>query len=302
MFKNARLFHLVEPFATDPDELQSMLEARRFRPCNPLETSTMGWVPPMGEGTEALVHSASGCLLLCARHQERILPAAAVKEAVEAHVSEIEAQEAREVGRAERRRLREQIATELLPKSLTRSRRIQLYIDTVAGWLVVDAASAKQAEDVVSLLRLSLGSLRAVPPDTSVMPAVVMHAWLLDELPNSLALLDACELRSPDASERVRCVAMDLSSNEVRGHLEAGKLVSKLALDWDGRFGFVLAEDLSLKRLVMREALLETIADDFEDERARFDAEFVLFSGQLRELITRLGTLFFIKPVGGEVA
>jgi recombination associated protein RdgC len=302
MFKNARLFRLVEPFAIDMGELQSMLEARRFRPCNPLETSAMGWVPPMGEGTEALVHSASGCTLLCARYQERILPAAAVKEAVEARVAEIEANESREVGRAERRRLREQVATELLPKSLTRSRRIQLYIDTVAGWLVVDAASAKQAEDVVSLLRLSLGSLRAIPPDAATMPAQVMRMWLLDEPPEPFTALDACELRSPETSERVRCAAMDLSSDEVRGHLEAGKWVSKLALDWDARFGFVLAEDLSLKRVVMREALLETIADDFEDERARLDAEFVLFAGQLRELIARLVALFEIEPVGGEAA
>lgn len=302
MFKNARLFRLAAPFAIDPDELQSRLEARRFRPCNPLEISTLGWVPPMGEDTEDLVHSASGCLRLCARHQERILPAAAVKEAVEARVAEIEAQEAREVGRAERRRLREQVATELLPKSLTRSRRIQLCIDTVAGWLVVDAASAKQAEDVVSLLRLSLGSLRAVPPDAATMPAQVMRMWLLDEPPAEFTVLDACELRSPADSERVRCAAMDLSSDEVRGHLEAGKWVSKLALDWEARFSFVLAEDLSLKRLQMREALLETLADDFEDERARLDAEFVLFSGQLRELIARLVALFEIEPVGGEAA
>ncbi|MCK7581078.1 MAG: recombination-associated protein RdgC [Chromatiales bacterium] len=302
MFKNARLFRLVEPFATDPDALQSMLEARRFRPCNPLEVSALGWVPPMGEDTEALVHSAAGCLLMCTRYQERILPSAAVKEAVEARVAEIETQEAREVGRAERRRLREQLATELLPHALTRSRRLQIYIDTMTGWLVVDAASAKQAEDVVSLLRLSLGSLRAVPPDAASMPAEVMRLWLLDEPPEPFTVLDACELRSPDASERVRCAAMNLSSDEVRGHLEAGKWVSKLALDWDARFGFVLAEDLSLKRLAMREALLATMAEDFEDARARLDAEFVLFAGQLRELIAHLVKLFAIARVGGLAA
>jgi len=294
MFKNARLYRLDAAFSLDPLELETQLGERRFRPCGPLETMTLGWAPPLGEDASALVHGVGDCLLLCARKQERLLPSAAVAEALDERVAEIESNESRDVGRAERRRLREQITQEMLPRAFTRSRRTQLYLDTRAGWAVVDAASEKQADEVLSLLRETLGSLPAYPPAPATTPASLMSQWLLDgPVPGDIILGDACELRdAEDSAGVVRVSGQDLTSEEILNHLRAGKRVVKLALGWDERFSFVLAEDLSLKRLRMGEALIEEMDDDNDDARARFDAEFALLSLQLRELIARLDALF----------
>lgn len=297
MFKNARLFRLGSAFKLSAAELEARLATRRFRPCGPVETATLGWSTPLGEETAALVHSVGGCLLLCARKQERLLPSAAVAEAVDERVAEIESGEAREVGRAERRRLKEQIVTEMLPRAFTRSRRTLLYVDTVAGWLVADAGSEKQAEDVVSLLRETLESLPAKPPTPAVAPAAVLTGWLLSgEAPADFVPADACELR--DAQEGggvIRCSGQDLGSEEILNHLRAGKQTVKLALDWDERLSFVLADDLSLKRLRVGDELLEEI-DEGSDPAVLLDAQFAIMALQLRELIARLDELFELAP------
>jgi recombination associated protein RdgC len=293
MFKNARIYRLGTPFGHNAAALEAALVTRRFRPCGPVETAAMGWSAPLGEETAALVHGVGGCLLLCARKQERLLPSAAVAEAVDERIAEIETGEARDVGRTERRALREQIVTEMLPRAFTRSRRTLLYIDTESGWLVVDAGSEKQAEEVVSMLRQTLETLPAKPPAPRRPAAGLLTAWLLEgRAPGDFVPADACELRdSEDSASVIRCKGQDLGSAEILGHLHTGMQVVKLALDWDERLSFVLADDLSLKRLRVGDALLDEL-DDGDDPAARLDAEFALLALQLRELIARLDTLF----------
>ena len=292
MFRNARIYRLGAPFGYGAAELETALEARRFRPCGPVEVATLGWSAPLGEDTAALVHAVGG-LLLCLRKQERLLPSSAVAEAVDERILEIEAGESRDVGRAERRALREQVTDEMLPRAFTRSRRTLLYVDTEGGWLVVDAASAAQAEEAISLLRQTLETLPAKPPAPHNPPAVRLTAWLLDgSAPADFVPAEACELRdSEDSGRTIRCKGQDLGSEDIRNLLRAGMQVVKLALNWDERLSFVLADDLSLKSLRVGDALLETV-EDADDPVARLDAEFALLALQLRELFTRLDTLF----------
>lgn len=301
MFKNARFYRLDTPFGLEAAELEERLAGRRFRPCGPIETATLGWAAPLGEDTAALVHAVSGCFLMCARKQERLLPSAAVAEALDERVSEVESGEARDVGRAERRRMREQIVNEMLPRAFTRSRRTLLYVDTQAGWLVVDSASEKQAEEIVSLLRETLESLPAKLPDPDKTPATIMTSWLLeDTAPADFVSGDACELRDADDNAGViRCSGQDLSSDEILNHMRAGKRAVKLALEWDERLAFTLADDLSIKRLKVADALLEELDGDDLDPAMRLDAEFAILALQMRQLIARLDEVFGLAP--GEI-
>ena len=302
MFKNARFFRLDQPFEFTALELEAALGTRRFRPCGPIETATLGWTAPLGEDAQALVQAVSGCYLICARRQERLLPAAAITEALDERIAELEAGEARDVGRAERRRLREQIINEMLPRAFTRSRRTQLYLDTESGWLVVDAASEKQAEDVVSLLRETLGSLPVKLPDPAHPVANLLTAWLLEDCaPPDFVAADACELREiGEQAGVVRCSRHNLACEEILNHLRAGKQVTKLALVWDERLSFTLADDLSLKRVRVNDALLEELDGDELDPAQRLDAEFALLALQMRELLTRFDALFGLTDASAD--
>ena len=72
--------------------------------------------------------------------------------------------------------------------------------------------------------------------------------------------------------------------------------MTKLALEWDERLSFTLADDLSLKRLRVGEALLEELDGDDLDPAQRLDAEFVILALQVRQLIARLDEVFGLAP------
>jgi len=294
VFKNVRLYCLEDPAAIDAEQVAQRLAGRSFLPCGPLQTASLGWQPPL-DGRPGLIHGGSGCIALCARRQERLLPAAVVAEALSERVAEIEDQETREVGRAERRHLREEILLDMLPRAFTQSRQIRAYLDLMGGWFLVDAPGEKAADEVVTLLRETLDSFRVHPPRPARSPAFVMTQWVTaGELPAGLALGDACELRDArDERSLVRCSGLDLQAEEVAAHLRAGKEVVKLALSWREHLAFVLAEDLSLKRLKFADALLEDAGDgDNEDQAARYDAEFAIMTLAVRELLACLDQVF----------
>jgi len=295
MFKNVRLYRLEDPSAIDAEDLEQRLLERRFCPCGPLQTASLGWHPPLGEQTRALTHAGNGCIAFCARRQERLLPATVVGEALDERVADIEDREARTVGRRERRQLREEVMIEMLPRAFTRSRRIHTYLDLIGGWMLVDAASEKGAEELVAFLRETLGSFRVRPPRPRNDPVAIMTRWVATgDLPDGLALEDMCELRDArDERALVRCSGQDLEAEEIATHLRAGKQVIRLAVRWREHLELVVQEDLSLKRLKFSDALLETAQEpDIEDPRVRFDAEFALMVLQLRTLIEHLEAVF----------
>lgn len=295
MFRNAKVFRLEGEFPFDQLQLHQRLGERAFRPCGPLETARLGWASPLGPNAETLAHQAGGCLLIAARRQERLLPASVVAEAVAERVAEIEQVESRDVGRRERTRLREELLTEMLPRAFTRSRLLRAYIDPGANWLVVDASSDKLAEELVSLLRETLGSLPAKPLRATTAVDERLTTWVAaDAASSGFDIEDQCELRDQsDSRGVVRCRGLDLTSPEIKAHLDSGKRVVALALTWNERLSFVLDEDLALKRLRFSDELIEeALDDDAEDEQARLDAEFIIMAGELRGLLAALSAEF----------
>ena len=293
-FKNLQLFRLTQDFTLGVEALEARLASDTFTPCGSLQAETLGWVPPLGENTQALVHGAQGRFLLCAKREERILPADVVREEVEAKASDIAEQEARNVGRKERERIRDEVLQTLLPRAFTRSNRIYAYVDPKARWLIVDAAARKRAEEITVLLRKGLGTLPVVPPQVIQAPAAVMTHWLTHAPAAGFQVLEEYELRDEgDAGAVIRCRNQPADSEEILGHLKAGKRVGKLALQFQERMTAVVHEDLSVKRLRFLEGVLEE-ADQTQtqDEAARMDADFVLMAGELEIFLTRLAEAF----------
>ena len=297
-FKNLRLFRLTQPLDVDAEKLEEALGSNTFRPCGSLELATEGWVEPLGRHGASLVHPAGHTIMLRMRKQERVLPAAVVREALEEKVAQIERDQGRPVHRKEQAALREELTMTLLPRAFLRSTHVYAYLDLKGGWLVVDAASDKKAEELASLLRRSLGSLPAVPPVVKESPAIVMSEWISGStVPSDFELHDECELKDPDVDGGVvRVKRVDLGAEEVQVHLKAGKRAVKLALGWNQRFTCILGEDLSVKRLHMEDVVHEQLDDyNTEDAAARFDADFAIMTGELAPFLDRLLEVF-----GGE--
>ena len=294
-FKNLRVYRLLQPFILSETDLDAALREKAFRKCGSLELSTLGWDSPLGRQSEKLAHEVNGSLMICARQEEKLLPSAVVNELLEEKVATIESEEGRPVGRRERTGMKDDIIHELLPKAFSRSLRLFAMIDRVSGWILVDAASAGKAEKLISLLRETLGSLPVKPLETAVAPAAVLTEWVRQPASHvDFRLLDSCELQDGEGEGgQVRCKGQDLASDEIQGHLDAGKQVTRLSLEWDERLAFSLEADLAIKRLKFLDLLQEQAADvATEDDLARFDVTFSLMSLEFRRLMPRLLDLF----------
>jgi recombination associated protein RdgC len=157
--------------------------------------------------------------------------------------------------------------------------------------MLVDTASASRAEDLVSELRRTLGSLPVRPLSVNQAPSEIMTRWLQgQDLPKDLTLADQCELRDPDAEGGiVRCRRQDLAADEIQAHLKAGKRAVQVALEWEERVGVLLTDQPAFKRLRFGDFLLEQAAETGgDDPRARFDADFTLMTLELRRFIDRM--------------
>ena len=297
-FKNLSIFRLTEAFTLSPGELEQKLEALAFHPCGPHQEFTFGWTSPLGKSNQQFVHSTNGFMMLCLKKEERLLPASVVNEISQEKILEKEQQQARKLSKKERTEIKDEILFDLLPKAFTFSRKIYAYIDPKGGWLIVDAASAKNAEDLLSMLRKSLTSLPAVPLNTIDNPATIMTEWLLNsKAPDDILIEDECELRSPEEQGGiVRCKRHDLALPEIKNHLDTGKEVIKLAVSWADRISFIVDENLSIKRLRFLDLIQDQVTDiEANDEAAQFDVDFSIMSAELANFIPRLLELF-----GGE--
>ena len=293
-FKNLVLFRLEPSFSLSPEKIAEALRAQAFKPCGGLEPFSYGWSPPLGRFGKELVHSANGCTLICARREQRLLPSSVVKEAMEERIAAIEEAEARPVRGKEKRRLRDEIIFELMPRAFTRATDTYAYFAPADGWLVVDAATPKRAEDLVVLLGHSLPHEPLEPFEAAVSPTQLMTRWLegRNKLPAGFELADECELRDPgDEGALVRCMRQDLMAEEIRAHLRARKFVQRLALSFEERVSFVLGAELDLRRLRFL-SVEELDVDDQADEAARLDANFAYMTAELARLLTRLRQVF----------
>ncbi len=291
-FKNLQLFRLLENPPTEVDVLEEALAKQAFRDCGSLEFSTEGWVSPLGLGGETLVHAVGGFQLVCACRQEKLLPPSVVGELVAAEVLELERQQGgRRLPRRDRQAVKEGILNRLLPAALPKNRRTWMVIDPRGGWLWIDSSSRARAEEQVTLLRESLGSLRVVPPEASVSPASRLSRWLAGEgLPEAFALGDQCELRDPLEQHRVvRCRGLDLAEDEVQAHLAAGMQATRLALNWHDRVAFTVDAELSIRGLQFLDEVRDQLQDVVaETDAERFDADFAIMSHELASLVSEL--------------
>jgi recombination associated protein RdgC len=294
-FRNLTLFRFSESSAKTLKTLESRLEGHRLRPCGPLELATHGFVSPYGRGEEVMVHRVGDYALLVLGREDRILPNSVVSDELATRLKKITEKEGRKIGSKERRRLKEEVLTDLLPRAFTKLSRTCAYLAVKSGWLAVDSASRKAGEEATGQLREALGSFPAVPMAAEESPRALMTDWLIrGKLPAGLVLGDECELRDPaETGAVVRCRRQDLETDEVREHLKSGKQVFQLGLVFEDRLGFVLGEDLTVRKLrfldQVQDELGETTA---ESAVAELDAVFALMTLELERLLAKFESWF----------
>jgi recombination associated protein RdgC len=296
-FKNLRLYRLTEDWTHTTEELNTALEAFCFNPCGSLDVLRYGFIEPLGRHGSEFIHVTNGYIMICAKKQEKILPASVVNEQLEEKALAIGEAENRSLGRKEKQSLKDEIIFSLLPKAFSKSSLDFAYIAPQEKLIVVNSSSAKRAEDLLSKLREALGSLRCIPITAKHVPTQVMTQWLqTGEVAHPFTLGEECELQAGKDGSVIRCKKQDLSATEILSHINNGMFVSKLAVTWRESIHCVLDDQLAIKRVKFDDVISEKANDRNPDSKAeQFDADFAIMSGELKNFIAELLAAF-----GGE--
>lgn len=296
-FKNLRPYRLTEQWLIPPDLLSQKLAEFAFIECGNLDPMRYGFELPLGRNGSEYIHATNGYIMICAKKQEKLLPGGVIKEQLEQKIISISEAESRPIGRKERDTLKDEIIFSLLPKAFTRSSLDYAYIAPKDNLIVVNASSAKRAEDLLSKLREALGSLRCLPVSPANLPTQVMTHWLREsQAPHQFELGEEVELQAAKDGRVIRCKRQDLTASEILNHLESGMHVSKIELIWKEAISFIVDDQFSLKRVRYEDSISDKASDRNPESKAeQFDADFAIMSLELKNLIAAL-----ISAFGGQ--
>ena len=293
MFKNMIVYRIAESWQSDLQVLEDALQKTVFEECGATQERSVGWVPPRGEAHGPLVESVAGQWVMRFMTEAKVLPASVLNRKVNEKAEHIEKTEGRKPGKKEKRDLKDEAKLDLLPMAFTKQGSMWVWIDPQARMLVLDTSAQGRADEVVSLLVEGLPGFALALLDTQTSPQAAMAHWLMtQEPPAGFTAARETELKATDESKAVvRYARHPLDIDEVRKHIEQGKLPTKLAMTWDDRVSFVLTEGLQIKNIT----LLDAVMDGNSKDDSGFDTDVAIATGELSRLIPDL-----IEALGGE--
>jgi len=295
VFKNVIMYRIAPGWSSTAAEIEACLQGNHFVECGATQEKSMGWIEPRGEDHGPLLEVVAGQWILKLMVETRALPASVVNRKAQERVTQIEATTGRKPGKKETRDLKDDIRLELLPMAFTKQSSTLVWMDREASLLVLDAASQSRADELVTLLVQSLPGLALALVNTQTSPSAAMAEWLVSmEAPQGFSVDRECELKAADESKAVvRYARHRLDTDEVKQHIEGGKMPTRLALTWNDRVSFVLTEGLQLKKLAFLDVVFEGASSGKDDG---FDADVAISTGELQQALPVL-----LEALGGEM-
>ncbi len=292
MFRTVRFYRIKSAWPKTEDDLSTQLNSLAFKPCGPYSETSSGWEAPAVETPDNLCRRLNGADLLRLRTQTRVLPAAAVNEALTERLEEYESRMGEKPSAKQKRRLKAELREELLPKALVKSERISGFYLHSLGLLAIEAGSDSKAERFLDCLRTALGGLDAVPMLFNSPVSDWLNSIFLGSVPGGFRLGRECRMQEPTLGGAVvNWKDIDLGDSSIRKHVVDGMRVERLAIEFDDIMSCVLDQNGAISKLkfVGDEAVAELETTD-ESAIAKQDAQFVLLTGTLNRFVDQLKT------------
>ncbi|MPM26954.1 Recombination-associated protein RdgC [bioreactor metagenome] len=287
------VYRIAESWQMELTQIEEALAKSPFAECGATQEKSVGWVPPRGEDHGLLAESVGGQWILRFMTEAKVLPGSVLARKVKEKAARIEQETGRKPGKKESKELKEEAKLDLLPMAFTKQGSMWVWIDPQAHLLVLDTGSQGRADEVVTMLVDALPGFAVALLDTQTSPQAAMAHWLKEqEPPVGFAIDRECELKSADEAKAVvRYSRHPLDIDEIREHIDQGKLPTKLAMSWDDRVSFVLTESLQIKKV----SFLDTVFEGQKQDDAGFDADVAIATGELTKLLPDL-----VEALGGE--
>ncbi len=297
-FKNLQIYQFSNEFTFDIENFTTQLEQHRFHPCVSILPMSLGWQAPINEVTDApLIHAANGIWLLCLKIEEKLLPSTVVRNHAIEVINKLETEQERKLNSKEKASIREESYAYLLPKAFSKYKEIYAIIDPQEKLLLIDTGPRNQAENFITFLRKTIGSLPVTLPET-IGISQCMTRWLKTQrLPQYFQYGETCVLQdNRDEMATIRCTKQDLHSSNIQAFLKDGMEVKQIQLHWKEQLTFILHADFSITQLKFSDAVNE-LANDIHTETSaqRQDAEFFIMTQTVKEFLQTLMPLCIKK-------
>lgn len=290
MFRNVRYYRLDSAWPDSEEDLSKTLEAAGFEPCGPLTERSSGWMPIDAESGDQLARRINGADLLRLRSQSRVLPPAAVNEELEVKIEDYRRRMQEAPSPREKRRLKSEARDELMPKALLKSDKIWGFVDIKGKLIGIDTALESVAERFIRRLQAPFDGLNIRPLQFNQPVGELLTGIFFGDTPGQFAVGRECRMQDPaDVGSTVRWNDFDLSEPTIRNHVANGMRLTHLAIEYDNVLSCVLDENGGISK--MRFLGMDEDREIHNEPLARLDAEFVLLTGTLRNLVGDLKKL-----------
>lgn len=304
LFKNLLAYRLTAEVDLSAERLQEALQAKLARMPADNELSTYGFITPLprvdGQESTVLAHANTGNVLVCAEKQLKKPKGRLVADEVQKRVDAIQLSEDRTVRGRERAEIKDQVLQGMLIKLIPEPYRTYALLMPKDGLILVNTSNPKVAEDLLSTLREVLGSLPIRPLTTRLAPASCMTQWLkASELPESFSLLGSAILAGVEkGSGRVQLTDQDLTTDEVKAHIDGGLQVKKLLVAYKDQLQVRLSDTFALEAIKYEDVVLDETrnAAGDGDKLQTYDASLAIMAGTFSALLPSLTEAF-----GGEL-
>lgn len=155
LIKNAFIYKVSLPARA---ALANHLQGKAFVPMTPAWIHSTGFV--VNETTAEMATPIEGGYSFTLRHDEKVIPAAAVNAKLAARVAEIKQTEIRNPGRKEKTELKEAIIANMACVAFSKSTLVNAFYQIDTGYLIVATASKAIAERVMGYLVEAVGSIK----------------------------------------------------------------------------------------------------------------------------------------------
>jgi len=293
MFRNVRFYRLDGVWPESEEALSTSLEQAGFEPCGPLTERSSGWVAIDPDTSDSLARRVNGADLIRMRSQSRVLPTAVINEELELRIEDYRKRMQEAPTPREKRRLKAEARDELMPKAMLKSDRIWGYIDLKEKVLGIDTALESVAERFLRRMQASLDGINIRPLQFMKPVDELLSGIFFEDAPRQFSLGRECRMQDlGDAASKVRWTDFDLSDKSIRDHVANGMRLTHLSIVYDNIMKFVMDENGALTKLKF--VGMDDDNEGHTDPLARQDAEFVLITATLRNLLGDLK-----KQLGG---
>ncbi|MFK5950464.1 MAG: recombination-associated protein RdgC [Methylococcales bacterium] len=269
-YKNVICYRITSEVEINQVIWEELIKSRRHTPILPTFERSTGFVPVFRNlGMELLTHEFNNCLYLSLLEETKKVPPAILNRKVDEKILEAQKNikdKDGEISKSQKDTIKEEVKQELLKKILPEESITNACIDISNNLLFINAGSAAKAEVMLEQIKKAVEDFTTLPFFEDSLK-VFLTNWLLDAnlIPASIILGDECTLQS-DSKSKASLSKQNLDSDEVNTHLESGKNVRDISLEWDNQLEFKLTEAGHIKRLKPTEMLLTDVGKEISDD------------------------------------